>query len=159
MTDISHLGTIVTISASNTTADVPLPLTAFPKDTDPVQVPSQVIGSLEIGTNGDIISWSEATPGELTLAVIPGTADHAFLNQLFIENKAEKGKRAANDIISLTRVMPNGAILAAKDGKIVEGPPAMSQASSGRISTVSYRFMFGKIAETPAVLSLSASLL
>ena len=151
MTDVSHLGTVVTISASNTTGGAPVPMSAFPKDTDPVSVPNQTIGSLEVGTNGDIISWSEATPGELTLAVIPGTRDHAFLHLLFQQNKAEKGKRSANDIISLTRIMPNGAILAAEQGKLVEGPPSMSQASSGRVNTVSYRFMFGRMAETPAV--------
>lgn len=150
MTDISHLGTVVTISASNTTGGTPVPLSAFPKDTDPVQVTSQTIGSLEVGTNGDAISWSEATPGELTLAVIPGTEDHAFLHQLFQQNKAEKGKRSANDIITMNRILPNGTTLAARDGKIVEGPPALSQASSGRLSTVSYRFMFGAIAESLA---------
>lgn len=154
MPDISHLGTVIAIAASNTTANVPVPLTAFPKDTDPLTVPNQTIGTIEIGTNGDVISWSEATPGELTLAIIPNTPDHVLLHQIFEANKAEKGKRSANDRISLTRVMPNGAVLSCKDGRIVEGPPAMSQASSGRISTVSYRFMFGKMGETPPVLAL-----
>jgi hypothetical protein len=155
MTDISHLGTVVTISASNTTANAPIPLTAFPKDTDPVSIPNVTLGSMEIGTNGDPITWSVATPKELTLAIIPNTLDHVFMQQLVQLNTPEKGKRSNNDRITLTRVMPNGGILLCEDGKLVEGSPAVSQSSSGRINTVTYRFMFGKMSETPPVIELA----
>lgn len=152
MTDISHTGAVVTIAASNTTGGTPVPLTAFPKDTDPVSVPNITLGGLEVGTNGDPITWSEAAPKELTLAVIPGSNDHRFLHRLLQQNTPEKGKRAANDVITLTRVMPNGAVLTAKNGKLTEGPPAMTQASRGRISTVTYKFLFGSMSETVPVL-------
>lgn len=155
MTDVSHLGTVVTISASNTTGGVPVPMTAFPKDTDPVSVPNITLGGMEVGTNGDAVTWSEANPKELTLALIPNTVDHAFMQQLLQLNTAEKGKRSNNDKITLTRVMPNGAVLLAEEGKLVEGPPAMTQASAGRLNTVSYRFMFGKMNETPATVALA----
>lgn len=155
MPDISHLGTVVTVSASNTTGGAPVPLTAFPKDTDPVSIPNVTLGGMEIGTNGDPITWSEATPKELTLALIPNTPDHVFMQQLVQLNTPEKGKRSNNDRITLTRVMPNGAVLLCEDGKLIEGAPATSQASSGRLNTVSYRFMFGKMSETPPVLALA----
>lgn len=155
MADLSHLGTIVTISASNTTGGAPVPLTAFPKDTDPVSIPNVTLGSMEIGTNGDPITWSEATPKELTLAIIPNTPDHVFMQQLVQLNTPEKGKRANNDRITLTRVMPSGAVLVCKNGKLVEGAPATSQASSGKLSTVTYRFMFGSMSETPPVVALT----
>lgn len=155
MPDISHLGTVVTISASNTTGGVPVPLTAFPKDTDPVSISQLTLGGMEVGTNGDPVTWSEAAPKELTLALIPNTPDHVFMQQLVQQNTAEKGKRSANDKITLTRVMPNGAVLVAEDGKLVEGAPGTSQSSSGRLNTVQYRFMFGKMSETPPVVALA----
>ena len=155
MADISHLGAVVTIAASNTTGGVPVPMTAFPKDTDPVSVPNVTLGGMEVGTNGDPVTWSEASAKELTLALIPNTPDHAFMQQLVEQNTAEKGKRAANDRITLVRVLPSGAVLTARNGKLVEGPPAVSMSSSGRLNTVSYRFMFGSMSETPAVVALA----
>ena len=71
MADVSHNGAIYTISASNTFANLPLPITAFPKDTDPFDVPSTDIGDVEIGTNGDPVSWSVQNPVDSSLAVIP----------------------------------------------------------------------------------------
>lgn len=155
MADTSHLGTVVTISASVTTGGVPTPLTAFPKDTDPVDVPNVTLGGMELGTNGDPITWSEATPKELTLAIIPNTPEHVFMQQLVQLNTPEKGKRANNDKITLTRTMPNGAVLLCEDGKLMEGAPALSQASSGKLKTVTYKFSFGKMSETPAVAALA----
>lgn len=155
MTDISHLGTVVTISASNTTGGAPVALSAFPKDTDPVSIPNITLGNMEVGTNGDPVTWSEATPKELTLAIIPNTEDHVFLQNLLQLNTAEKGKRSNNDRITLTRTMPSGAVLLCEDGKLVEGPPAVSQASSGRLNTVQYRLMFGKMSETRPTVALA----
>lgn len=155
MADISHLGTVVTVAASNTTGGAPVPLTSFPKDTDPVSIPNVTLGGMEIGTNGDPITWSEATPKELTLAIIPNTPDHVFMQQLVQLNTAEKGKRANNDRITLTRTMPSGAVLLCEDGKLIEGSPATSQQSAGRLATVTYRFMFGKMSETPPAIELA----
>jgi hypothetical protein len=155
MADISHLGTVLTIAASNTTGGAPVPLTHFPKDTDPVSIPSKTLGGMEIGTNGDPVTWSEATPSELTLALIPNTPDHVFMQNLLQLNTAEKGKRANNDRITIVRTMPNGAVLTAQDGKLIEGTPGTSQQSAGRLGTVTYRFMFGSMRETPPVLELA----
>ena len=151
MADLSHLGAVVTIAASNTTGGNPTTISAFPKDTDPVAIPSITLGGMEVGTNGDAITWSEAAPKELTLAVIPNTPDHAFLQQLLQQNTAEKGKRSANDAITLTRTLPDGSVLSCEDGKLIEGTPATSMASAGRLSTVTYRFMFGKMSEQLSV--------
>lgn len=153
MADVSHAGSVITISASNTTGDVPVPLTAFPKDTDPVDIPVVTLGGLEVGTNGDVITWSSAEPKELNLSMIPNTPDHAFMQRLLQENLVEKGKISANDTITLRRVMPNGAILLCEDGKLMSGPAGLSAASSGKLKTVTYNFMFGKMSETPAVLA------
>lgn len=152
MPDISHTGTILTVAASNTTAGVPVPVIDFPKDTDPVTSDDVTIGGFEVGTNGDPIGWSEANPVNITVSVIPNSASHIFLHQLMQQNRPEKGKRPANDVITLNRVLPSGSVLSAKKGKLIQGPAMVSQASSGRLNTVSYQFMFGQVSETPPIL-------
>lgn len=151
MPDISHLGTILTIAASNTSGGVPVPILHFPKDTDPVTSDDVTIGNFELGTNGDAIGWAEAMPTQIAVSVIPNTSSHIFMHQLFQQNKAEKGKRPANDVITMNRVLPNGAVLSARKGKIISGPAMLSQQSSGKLKTVTYTFMFGQVSETPPI--------
>ena len=70
MADTSHNGAIYTISASKTFANVPLPISAFPKDTDPFDVPNTDIADMELGTNGDDISWTVQNPIEASIGFI-----------------------------------------------------------------------------------------
>lgn len=150
MADTSHNGAIYTISASNTLANVPVPISAFPKDTDPFDVPNTDIADMEIGTNGDEISWTVQNPVESTLAVIPATDDHEILQTIYDANRSEKGKPSAKDVITLVRVLPNGETTTMK-GKITSGPATTSLASSGKIKTPTYGFKWFKIFRTPAV--------
>ena len=150
MADVSHNGAIYTISASNTFANVPLPISAFPKDTDPFDVPNTEIGDLEIGTNGDDISWSLQNPVESSLAVIPATDDHEILQTIYNANRTEKGSPSANDVITLVRLLPNGETTTMK-GRITNGPATTSLASSGKIKTPVYMFKWYKIFRTPAL--------
>lgn len=150
MADTSHNGAIYTISASNTLANVPVPISAFPKDTDPFDVPNTDIADMEIGTNGNEISWTVQNPVESTLAVIPATDDHEILQTIYDANRSEKGKPSAKDVITLVRVLPNGETTTMK-GKITSGPATTSLASSGKIKTPTYGFKWFKIFRTPAV--------
>lgn len=150
MADVSHNGAIYTISASNTLANVPVPISAFPKDTDPFDVPNTDIADLEIGTNGDSIGWTVQNPVESTLAVIPATDDHEIFQTIYNANRSEKGKRGANDVITLVRILPNGETTTMK-GRITSGPATTSLASSGKIKTPTYGFKWFKIFRTPAI--------
>ncbi len=150
MADVSHNGAIYTISASNTFANVPVPISAFPKDTDPFDVPNTDISDLELGTNGDPISWTVQNPIESSLAVIPATDDHETLQTIYNNNRAEKGSPSANDVITLVRILPNGETTTMK-GKITSGPATTSLASSGKIKTPVYGFKWFKVFRTPAV--------
>lgn len=150
MADTSHNGAIYTISASNTLANVPVPISAFPKDTDPFDVPNTDIADMEIGTNGDVISWTVQNPVESTLAVIPATDDHEILQTIYNANRSEKGSASANDVITLVRILPNGETTTMK-GKITSGPATTSLASSGKIKTPTYGFKWFKIFRTPAI--------
>ena len=144
MSDTSHNGAIYTISASKTFANVPIPITAFPKDTDPFDVPNTDIADLEIGTNGDAISWTVQNPIESSIAVIPATDDHEILQTIYNANRAEKGSPSANDVITIVRILPNGETTTMK-GKITSGPATTSLASSGKIKTPVYGFKWFKV--------------
>lgn len=150
MADTSHNGAIYTIHAPAGTAGLPLPISAFPKDTDPFDVPNTDIADLEIGTNGDAIGWTVQNPVESSLAVIPATDDHEIMQNIYNANRAEKGKRGANDVITLVRILPNGETTTMK-GKITSGPATTSLASSGKIKTPVYSFKWFKIFRTPAI--------
>lgn len=150
MADVSHNGAIYTIAASNTTAGVPLPISAFPKDTDPFDVPDTDIGDMEIGTNGDAIGWQVQNPVESSCAIIPATDDHEIMQRIYDANRAEKGKRGANDTITVVRVLPNKETTTFK-GKITSGPSTTSLASSGKIKTPVYKFKWFKVFRTPAI--------
>tara|TARA_R110000851_G_scaffold60415_6_gene139480 strand:- start:4543 stop:5013 length:471 start_codon:yes stop_codon:yes gene_type:complete len=150
MADTSHNGAIYTISASNTFANVPIPISAFPKDTDPFDVPNTDIADLELGTNGDAISWSVQNPIEASIAIIPATDDHEILQTIYNANRAEKGSPSANDVITIVRVLPNGETTTMK-GKLTSGPATTSLASSGKIKTPVYMFKWFKVFRTPAI--------
>lgn len=149
MADTSHNGAIYTIAASNTTAGIPIPISAFPKDTDPFDVPNTDIGDMELGTNGDEIYWTVQNPIESTVAIIPATDDHEIMQRIYDANRSEKGSAAAKDQITVVRVLPNGETTTMK-GRITSGPATTSLASSGKIKTPTYGFKFFKVFRTPA---------
>ena len=150
MADTSHNGALYTIQASNTTANIPLPISAFPKDTDPFDVPDTDIADMELGTNGDEITWNVQNPVESSCAVIPATDDHEILQRIYDANRSEKGKKSAKDKITVVRVLPNFETTTFK-GRIVGGPPTTSLASSGKIKTPVYKYKWYKVFRTPAL--------
>lgn len=152
MADVSHNGALYTIVASNTNANIPLSISAFPKDTDPFDVPNADIADMEVGTNGDEIYWSMAVVTESSCAVIPGTDDHETMQRIYDANKASKGKKSAKDLITVVRILPNGETTTFK-GRITSGPSTTSLASSGKIKTPVYGFKWFKVFRTPAIIT------
>lgn len=149
MPDLSHFGTVATISASNT-IPAPLPITHFADDADGMDLPSINIAEMVMGTNGDAVTYSIATPIEITMNIIPNTISHVAMGTIFEANRAEKGKNPARDIITVVRVAPDGSTLTLSGGKMTSGMPATSMASSGRLKTASYGLKFAKMIYTPS---------
>lgn len=149
MPDLSHFGTIATITASNT-VPVPAPITHFADDADGMDLPEITIGDMVMGTNGDAVSWSVAAPINISLNLIPNTLSHLTMNIIFEANRSEKGKLPARDEITLVRIAPDGSTLTLTGGKIIGGMPATSMASSGRLKTASYSLRFAKMLYTPS---------
>lgn len=150
MADVSHNGFVCTLAASKTTAGIPFPVTAVPKDTDPFDFPNVDVADMEIGTNGDPVSWTVINPMESTIALIPVTGDFELLQQIADANRAEKGKPSAGDQITLVRVLPNGETVTAK-GILTNVPVAYSLLSSGKIKTPTFGFKWFKVFRTPAI--------
>lgn len=147
--DLSHFGTVATISASNT-IPTPLPVTHFADDADGMDLPQLSIAEMVMGTNGDAITYSIATPIEITMNIIPNTPSYLTMNTIFEANRPEKGKLPARDRITVVRVAPDGSTLTLSGGKLISGTPATSMASSGRLKTASYGLKFAKMIYTPS---------
>lgn len=141
MKDISGTGLSIIVKASNT---FPLGIlcTAFPDDTDPFDFPEITITESGMGLNGDLVTWTSPQPLQFSLSLIPGTEEDTALEFLLEANRAAKGKKSANDEITIIANYPDGTVKTLKPGKIVSGVPGKGVASSGRIKTSTYGFVF-----------------
>lgn len=141
MQDISGFGLRVNVRASNT-FPAGFNVTQFADDSDPFDIPSIQIGDKAMGLNGDMVSWSIATPLTVSLAVVPGGSDDANLAALMEANRVGLGKTGARDVITMTGVYPDGRTVTLRQGKLTDGMPAQSVASAGRLKSKVYTFAF-----------------
>lgn len=146
-TDVSGFGLRVQLSAS-VSFPSGVTLTQFVDDADPLDSPSIQIRDKAMGLNGDLITWSKATPIAVTLAVVPNSDDDKNLSTLFENNRVGKGKNVNLDVINLTAVYPNGKTVTYSAGVITDGMPANSVASAGRLKSKAYSFAFENVSFT-----------
>jgi hypothetical protein len=141
MQEISGFGLKVHIMASST-FPVGFPVTQFADDADPFDAPAIAYADKAMGLNGDLITWSKATPIDITINVIPDSADDLNLQILAEANRVSKGKTSARDVITLTRIDAAGRIAVLSNGRLTNAPPLSSVASAGRKKTAAYTFTF-----------------
>jgi len=141
MNEISGFGVKVNIIAS-ATFPAGLVITQFADDADSLDLPSIQIADKAMGVNGDLVTWSKATPLTLTLNVIPTSDDDKNLSVLHEANRVGMGKQSARDIITLVIVYPSGRTATYINGKITDGPSGDSVASAGRMKSKAYQFAF-----------------
>jgi len=149
MADISGFGTRAKVIAS-VTFPVGFSVTEFADDSDPVDMPPIKIGDSAMGLNGDLLTWATAVTIPVTLSVWANSDADVNLSILLNANRVAKGKSAAGDSISLVISYPNGDTLTLTRGAIMEGMPAPSVASAGRLKTNSYVFNFADYVRTIA---------
>ena len=140
-TNISGFGLELTLKASNT-FPTGITITQFADDTDPFDVPSIQIMDKGMGLNGDMVTWSVATPTTITIAVVPNSNDDRNLEILFENNRVKKGSTPARDSIDMTAKYPDGRIVNLQGGSITDGMPVNSAASAGRLKSKTYAFVF-----------------
>lgn len=141
MQDISGFGIQVRVVASETFPSG-FTLTQFADDADPFSFTDQQIKDSGMGVNGDLITWSTANPISITINAIPNSEDDNNLSVLFEANRVARGKRAVNDVITMTAIYPDGKQLTLSNGAITNGTVGNSVASAGRMNTKAYVFVF-----------------
>ena len=141
MQDVSAIGVKVTV-ISVPTFPQGFEISEFADDADPLDFPSAQIADYGMGVNGDLVTWTRPVPLEVTLNIIPNTDADKNLSILYDMNRAAKGKVSAQDLVTLVASYPDGTRKILSNGKLVSGVPAGGVASSGRIKTKEYRFVF-----------------
>lgn len=147
MKDVSGFGLKIRVIGS-VTFPVGFDVTQFADDADPFDLPSIQVRDKGMGVNGDLVTWSVATPLPIGISLIPGSDDDRNMAVLFDANRTGKGKRGARDIITMIAIYPDGTVLQAQQGVITDGPPGLSVASSGRQKSNTYQFSFENFART-----------
>lgn len=143
MSNISATGLVVTILASNSFPIIPLVITDFADDNNPLDFEELTIAEDSMGLNGDYLYWTTPTPIRPTLSVIPGSESDLKLASLFELNRVGENKEGANDVITMTLQYPNELPVVLSGGGMLSGSPVSSAASSGRKNSKNYGFGFG----------------
>lgn len=141
MQDVSGFGLRLRLTAS-VTFPAGITLTQFADDADPFDLPSIQVADKAMGLNGDLVVWSKANPINTTLNIIPNTDDDRNLAILLNANRVSRGKNSSRDVVQLVGVYPDGRTVTLSNGKITDGAPGLSVASSGRLKTKAYQFSF-----------------
>ena len=141
MNDVSGTGLSVIVYASNTYPQGII-CTTFPDDTDPMDIPEITITESGMGLNGDLVTYSSPQPIQYSLSLIPGTPEQLAMDYLLEANRVAKGKRSANDVITIVINYVNGKRRTLKPGKITGGLPGLGVSSDGRTKTPTYNFVF-----------------
>lgn len=145
--DIAGFASEVQIIGSNT-FPAGFTVTEFPGDTDPVDIPSIAIADKEMGVNGDLTTWTKATPVDVTVSVISGSDSDINLGILAEANRAARGKSSARDKITMTVIYPDGRTTTLKQGVMTNATISDSVSSAGKLKTKIYVFTFESVTRT-----------
>lgn len=142
--NVTGFGFVLSLIAS-VTFPVGFTFTQASDDADAVDFPSVKFADAVMGVNGDPIIWNKAVMQPMTLSVIPGSVDDLNLQALAQANRVSQGKNSANDTITATLVYPDGSIASLTNGVMTDAQFGKGIASSGRLKTHTYSFMFGNV--------------
>lgn len=142
--EIGGFGLVITLRASNTFPAF-MGVEQFADDADPFDFPEVKVADVAMGLNGDLLTWSKASPLLTQVAVVPESDDDNNLAVLLEANRIGKSKQSARDIITLTGQYPSGKIVTLSNGRITDGMLSNSIASSGRMKSMVYKFAFQNI--------------
>lgn len=149
MENISGFGFKVRLVASDT-FPAGITLTQFADDTDPFELSALNVGDKAMGLNGDLISWSKVNPLEVALNLIPAGSDDRNMEILVEANRVGRNKYTAKDVITMTAIYPDGSTITLSNGSLMSGSIGKSIASSARMKSTTYKFVFESMARTGA---------
>lgn len=144
MQDISGFGLRAIIFADITFPNG-LTITQFADDADPLDSPAITLAEAAMGLNGDMVTWSKPNTIPAVIAVVPNSDDDINLGILADANRVARGKRGTKDIIDIQFIYPDGTSVSKTRGVIVTATLGFPVASSGRMKSKVYGFMFEDI--------------
>ncbi len=147
MQNVSGFGLSINILASNTFPSG-FNVSQFSDDSDPLDLPEYTVGDASSGLNGDLLVWNKASGIHVSISVIPGGVDDTNLEALLDANSVGLNKQSAKDEISWVITYPDNTRASCGPGIITTGPISKAVASSGRLKTRTYHFVFESISKT-----------
>lgn len=144
MADISGFGLVVNVKASSSFPSG-FQVSQFADDGDSLDIPSMQLADKAMGLNGDLVTWSKAAPLSLTMNIIPNSEDDKNLSVIAEANRVGKGKKSAQDVITVTVAYPDGKYVTYTNGKMTDAMPGNAVASAGRYKSKSYAFSFENV--------------
>lgn len=147
MHDVSAYGMVIMVR-STMTFPGGFPITNFADDADPFDIPETTIVETAMNVNGEMVSWTVASPTTINISVVPGSQADVALSIMLNANRAAMLKPPVKDVITMVAMYPNGEVVTASGGKIVSGPAASSPASNGKMKSKAYGFTFQNIVGT-----------
>lgn len=142
--DVGGFGSSINIIAT-TTFPAGFTMTQFSDDTDAFDIPPVQNADDAMGANGDLVVWSTPKPIEMTVSAIPGSDDDKNLQTLYEANRVGRGKSIVRDKITMTVIYPDGSKNLYSGGFIKSGMPGQSLASTGKLKSKTYVFVFENV--------------
>jgi len=144
MANIGGFGLQVTLRADKT-FPLGVTLSSFADDADPLDLPTHKLADAAMGLNGDLITWSKATPLMLDINVIPDSDDDNNLQVIAEANRVGKGKQPVGDVLTLIITYPDGKLRTYTGGRLTDANLGNSVASSARFKTKPYKMVFENV--------------
>ncbi len=147
MINISGFGLSAQVTASSSFPSG-FTVTSWADNADPLESPDLEAADTAMGVNGDMIVWSRPALIEVTMSVIPTSADDQNLAALLDANRVGKNKTSARDKVGIVWTYPNGLIVNCSPGIILAGSLIPVVTAEGRIATRKYRFKFEAVSKS-----------
>lgn len=147
--NVSASGTIITIIASNSAPFVPIIISEWSNEANPISFNDHQGGGGIMDLNGFGIRWSKALPIRCNLSVINGSNSDIKLALLYMLNRVGGGKRSAADRITMTISGPNQLPILCTGGWVLSGAPSPSASAQGNFRGKNYSFEFDNLVGLP----------
>lgn len=116
-------------------------------DADPFDSPVVTIGEAAMDINGFLKYRQAPQPIPATLTVSPNTEEDKNLQKLLLRNSVQSGSVGAKDVITLTKVFPDGRQQALMKGRLLSGMFGDSISNTG-LKSKPYAFAFSGYSAT-----------
>lgn len=144
MEHISGFGTGIVIVAVQS-FPMGFKLTKFADDSDPISARDiQPFGYREL-YDGNIFTFSQTAPIEVSVSVIPNSEDDINLKILLANKKGGLSLFPFDDITSMVITYPDKGRTVLSHGSIISGPALDSIQSTGRRKSNTYKLVFASV--------------